>query len=67
MGIAYGWANTDLQRKSKETLFCVPGMLTVEHEVDIMVRHIEQVPEDGKQPAGIVMLYALKEAFPCKP
>jgi hypothetical protein len=69
MGNALSWANTTLLTDKQPALFCVPEsiVLTVEQEVDIMVRHIDRVPENGKLAAGGVMLYALREAFPCKP
>jgi hypothetical protein len=69
MGNALSWANTTLLADKQPALFCTPEsiVLTVEQEVDIMARHIERVPENGKVPAGGVMLYALREAFPCKP
>jgi hypothetical protein len=40
-------------------------VLTVEQEVDVMIRHIERAPENGKLAVGGV--YALQEAFPGKP
>ena len=65
---AYNWANLSLQAEGKTALFCVPDIvLTVDQEVDLMVRYIQRYPQIGESPAGAVMLQALKEAFPCRP
>jgi hypothetical protein len=63
----YSWANTVLWSEGKTPLFCEPEkiVLTVDQELDILARHIEHVPANGKVPVGLAMLHALRDAFPC--
>jgi hypothetical protein len=63
----YSWANTALWSEGKTALFCSPEriVLAVDQELDILARHIERVPANGKVPVGLAMLRALREAFPC--
>jgi hypothetical protein len=67
LGQGFSWANT-LLRDGKEPLFCVPGKvaLTVDQQVDILARYIQEIPADASLPVGGVMIHALRDAFPCK-
>jgi hypothetical protein len=67
LGQGFDWANTFLE-DGKEPLFCTPRKvaLTVDQQVDILARHIQEIPAHGSLPVGGVMLYALRDAFPCK-
>jgi hypothetical protein len=69
LGNGLSWANAELRTEGKTALFCPPDStaLTVNQEVDIMARHIERIPANGKIAAGGVLLFALQEAFPCSP
>jgi hypothetical protein len=65
---AFSWANIDLRSNGHTELFCVPPavVLGVQEAVDILSKHVKQVPADGQRPVGSVMLQTFKESFPCK-
>ena len=60
-----GWYNTWVD--SKQRLYCEPPKLTltVDQIFDIVERYIEKHSDAGSQPIGLVILIALKDAFPC--
>lgn len=68
-GIADGieWSNTRLKTNGQKQLYCPPEKLamTVDQYRSIFVRYVKENPSEGKFPAGLVMLEALVETFPC--
>ncbi|WP_144149372.1 Rap1a/Tai family immunity protein [Paraburkholderia sp. BCC1884] len=65
---AFGWANVSLHRANKEMLFCVPPALALNNEnvYSILDRYIAEDPTSRDYPLGMILLEALKKAFPCK-
>lgn len=68
-GIADGieWSNIRLQSNGQKKLYCPPEKLamTVDQYRSIFVRYVKENPSEGQFPAGLVMLEALVETFPC--
>jgi hypothetical protein len=62
------WSNTALEHEHGFRLYCAPEhMALVDQQViAIMRQHVKDHPEDQGAPYGMVLLLALKEAFPCK-
>jgi hypothetical protein len=46
-------------------LFCRPGNVEVIQLVRIVLKHIRQNPENANQETAILILRALREAYPC--
>lgn len=69
--LAYGegisWANVQMAENGQPRLYCPPAnrALTVAQNVNILRRFVERIPEAGSSPAGLVLLFAYKDAFPC--
>jgi hypothetical protein len=64
---AFAWSNTALNNQGQTRLYCEPATITLtdEQELDIMRRYVESRPSFGTDPAGMVLLLSLKNAFPC--
>ena len=62
-----GWANAHLENEGQRRLYCPPGQLalTPDQVVDIFRRFVARNPEAGNSPAGMVLLFALQDTFPC--
>jgi hypothetical protein len=71
METGFGWANAVLSDGGGKPLYCVPPkvVLTGEQLIDILRRYIEEVKTRphaiGSQLLGLVLLQALRDAFPC--
>ena len=65
--VAYDWANSRLQFEKKEPFFCAPPKLsmTPDQTIDIFREQVKKNMAAAKTPAGLVMLYALTDTFPC--
>jgi hypothetical protein len=63
----FEWANSFLHTANRPEIFCEPEKLalTVNQEVDILNRYIEENPTYSNYPVGAVLLQALRDAFPC--
>jgi hypothetical protein len=62
------WSNEALQQEHGFRLFCAPEhMAFVDQQVVAIMREfVKNHPERQGAPYGMVLLLALKEAFPCK-
>ena len=67
-GQGFTIANSEIKRDGGKPLFCQPNKLalTPELSVDVVRRYVEKSPRLADAPFGLVLLYALKETFPCK-
>jgi hypothetical protein len=71
METGFGWANAVLSDGGGKPLYCVPPkvVLTGEQLIDILRRYIEEPKTRphaiGSQELGLVLLQALRDAFPC--
>jgi hypothetical protein len=52
---------------SAEPLICAPGKLSVLEARRVVVEYLEDHPEKLHEPDGVLVYYALREAFPCPP
>lgn len=66
---AYEWANTRLAYEKKNPLFCPPPKLsmTPDQTIDIFRQYVKSHVIATQTPAGLVMLWALEDTFPCYP
>jgi hypothetical protein len=64
----FAWANISSAHDGNPKLFCQPETiaLTIEQLIDIFKRFSKENPNFDNSSAGMVLLFALKEAFPCK-
>jgi hypothetical protein len=60
-------ANIDENNRDRLKFFCPPGKfaMTVEQVQSILDRYIETHHIGGSKPVGLILLFALKELFPC--
>ena len=63
----FGWANSELKERGQAPLFCPPEDLaiTAEQTADILRRFVRERPQAGNAPAGLALLMALQNVFPC--
>jgi len=61
------WANAELESKHRPKLFCTPAQLqlTLDGDVDILRQYLKRHPNDATERAGMVMMEAMQEKFPC--
>ncbi|MGE3757737.1 MAG: Rap1a/Tai family immunity protein [Pseudobdellovibrionaceae bacterium] len=61
------WANTQLAYDKMPLVYCVPPKmgLTGEQVLDVLKRHLEEVPTDKNFPVGLALLRAMRSTFPC--
>jgi hypothetical protein len=64
---ALGWANVYLEQRGDRPIFCPPTKLAIagEQVVEIERRFLEEHPDNAAFPYDGVLLFALREAFPC--
>lgn len=64
----FDWANTDLRAAKRQPLYCLPAKLavTAEQSGAILRQFIKQNPVAANWPAGMALLEAFKDTFPCK-
>ena len=64
----FEWANTDLKIKHEVPLFCAPQSLAItpDQNASILRDVLRDKPALAEAPAGLAMLYALKQTFPCE-
>ena len=71
VGEGSGWANASLQSRDYAPLFCQPGtfVLTADNYVQLVGLYVEKPPAPLKEdtPIELLLLEALKQAYPCKP
>jgi hypothetical protein len=67
VGRGFEWANADLTSRKQPALYCAPGNLAVvgQQYIAMLEQQVSKRPDQGKLPASIVLLRALKETFPC--
>jgi hypothetical protein len=52
-------------RGAKTLAVCAPPNSTAAQFVKVFMRYVERHPEEAHLPFAAVVLYALKDAFPC--
>lgn len=67
MGNAFSWATVYEEGRINNPIYCPPAKvaLTPDQIVDIMSRFVDRDAKFADKPAGITLLYALIDAFPC--
>lgn len=68
--IGIGWANSYLASANQEAqLFCQPAnaTLTGPQVIDLLRRFVQAHSEAADQPYGMIILFALREMWPCAP
>jgi len=70
VGVGLMWANTGLENIGRPPLYCQPGKLAlnVDNILQILDDYIDRKKDQLKPdlPVEMLLLYALKETFPCK-
>jgi hypothetical protein len=63
----YDWANTELRDKKRAQLFCIPDKLVItpDQNTQILRDYVTAHPDMRTFPAGMVLLYAYIDTFPC--
>jgi hypothetical protein len=63
----YGWANAELRYDNKPRLYCEPEEFipTIDQNILILREFIKRHPTYAQAPAGLGLLEAYKEMFPC--
>ena len=63
----FGWVNAELSINGQNKLYCQPTKLALEPDqiVSIFMNFSKKWHGDSKAPAGMIMLLALQETFPC--
>ena len=66
-GVGMTWANDDVKVSGGKALFCIPNKLAITEEqtADILRRAIKENAYIGDLPAGLALLTAYKNTFPC--
>lgn len=61
------WSNAYLEDRGEAKLYCTPAKLALTYDqiVDILRRYVAKYPKVGEEPAGLTLLYAMIDAFPC--
>jgi hypothetical protein len=61
------WSNSYLTMMKQQPMYCPPQKLaiTVSQYMDILRRHVQEIPADGHDPIGFGLLNALQKTFPC--
>jgi hypothetical protein len=69
ISLGMNWTNAFMFVNHKFHLYCLPGslVLTGDELADIVKRFVEKTPNDGIQPVGMILLFALRDAYPCEP
>jgi len=68
--IGIGWANSYLESTNKEAqLFCQPAgaTLTGPQVMAVLRRFVQAHSEAENEPYGMIILFALREMWPCAP
>jgi hypothetical protein len=62
-----GWANALIAQSGERPIYCQPDKLalTDEQRLDILNRFLAEYPRVAEQQVGVVLMAALKDAFPC--
>lgn len=65
--VGFSWANTELQMAGRPMLYCVPPKLALRREQagSILLQYVKAHPKSRTFPAGMVMLDAMQQTFPC--
>ena len=68
LGQGLFWANVKLASSGRALLYCEPGnlVLTTDQKVSILRSYTAKNSSYGVAPAGLVLLRALKDVFPCQ-
>ncbi len=68
VGAGLSWSNAFNARNGVEPTFCLPANLglTGDQHVAIFQGYMNTHPDLGVRPAGVVMLFAMMDAFPCQ-
>jgi hypothetical protein len=61
------WSNTYLADSGQRKMYCLPQRLaiTAEQNAEILRQHLQRMPEIGNFPAGLALLAAYRDTFPC--
>lgn len=57
---------SDSKRNQNVEHFCIPGTVTNDQIVKIFVKYLDDHPEKLHEPAVLLLLTSLHQAFPCK-
>ena len=68
-GVGIEWASVAVERDGGKPLFCLPTKLalTPVQQADMLRRHVKEYPFTADSPAGLVLLKAYQDTFPCTP
>jgi len=66
--IGFQWSNGELEHTGKQKLFCQPEdkTISVDDAMTTLRVYIRKRPPFADMMAGLVLLQALEEAFPCR-
>ncbi len=72
IGEGTAWSNTLLEEKGQPLLYCQPGKLALDYKdyksiIDKMIENMKaknKFKEDW--PIGLILMFGLQEAYPCK-
>jgi hypothetical protein len=62
-----GIADAADRQKTEDHAVCVPGAVTAGQATDVVVAYLKAHPASRHRPAGILVIDALSNAFPCSP
>jgi hypothetical protein len=62
----YAVGVTELANASSGKAFCIPSEVTQGQVTDIVKRYLNAHPEQRHLDAWVLVLYALRESFPCR-
>jgi hypothetical protein len=64
----FGWANTVLDMRKQQRLYCAPAKLALHaaNHIDIIRQKIKKITYTPDTPVELVLLAGLAETFPCQ-
>ena len=62
------WANSANQEMHQRLVYCAPSdiALKLEQYVRVMKDYVSKYPKLNEMPAGLAMVFAARDAFPCR-
>jgi hypothetical protein len=65
--VGFQWANAQVRYDKGKPLFCQAGKLAItpDQNAQILRDYVSRHPDKGKTQAGLVLLMAYQETFPC--
>lgn len=67
--VGFSWALSLVVYEGQKAFYCPPQKLamTPDQIVSVMRNYVIKNPDDGDLPAGLALLNAIQETFPCEP